>query len=189
MGFKGFREVALVGKSGRHRDIAERRVSGYDLFGSKLYAQTPQIFAHRTTVLFPEHTSEMDRMDAGAAGDIIKSERSRKVVVQEFFSSPQPSRGAVIDCAARAGRFRENLKHQALKRQCGKAVGLTELRVQTVTEPIDRLRPPGGTRIKNDGSFVQVGKPAGIDLHAENAYGPILIVDGMRFLGRMKYQR
>ena len=72
--FKGLGQVTLVGKACGNCDFTQQRVRGDDLFGRKVQAQTPDIFADGATILFSKDAGQMYRMNAGGFGRIVKAE-------------------------------------------------------------------------------------------------------------------
>jgi len=75
MRFEGFSKMALVCETRRERNLAQRNFGRRDFPTSEFDAQATDIFANRAAVLFTKHAGEMNRMNIGDFGDILKIKR------------------------------------------------------------------------------------------------------------------
>ena len=86
--------MAVVAKSRRVRDFAERRVGVRNLPRRKFDAQPPDVFADRAAECFPKNAGKMNRMNTGDFDDILQNKRFCEIVMEIIFHLQEIVRNA-----------------------------------------------------------------------------------------------
>jgi len=100
-------EMAVVAKSRRVRNLAERRVGKGNLSRRRLDAQPSDVFAYGAAECSPKYARQMNRVNARDFDDLIQNNRFGEIVVQKIFRFRQPAGNAFFaraDSAARGFR-------------------------------------------------------------------------------------
>lgn len=133
--------MALVGKSGGERDLAERRFGRRNLPVSKFNPQTAHVFADRAAEFPAKNARQMNRMNTRDLRDVFEHESPGKVIVQKISGSIEPARKLLfIRDGLPARGFRQNFQDQAFDRERGKSVRLLKFPINFPSEMIDIFR-------------------------------------------------